>query len=1385
MKNFRLYSFILLLVCLSLPIMGYASITIKKIEPTVFFPKQKANQPLMQLVYITLLNDTNAADYQLNIMNGGTMIFSQVLKSIPIGESKNEIFIPYLIVATKLDFQILSSDGKVLSNEAINWKPQKKWKIYNVAYSHHDMGYADYFQWMRRDVREMGIDLALEYCKLTDNWDKESQYRWTVETSEPVARWIRNAPKEKVDELIARIKENRIELGAIHNSVNTEMLNPEFMARLFYTPNRYVVDMLGIEPRKLALLDDVTGLTRSLPLYTKEAGLQYFFHGYNSMEVQLKPAASNAFFKWLSPDNDKNNMTWFQSTPYHCSIHSGDFAEGNMSVVQNFLKKYEEKNWPLNCVMSRECWDFSLPVFDNSIIIKTWNKTWEYPKVVNATMTMFFEDGISQIKPEDTYVFDKDAPNSWADEHYADFNPTSQARILGNKLTDIETFGSFASASGAKGSIWDNTWAAINNLLNFAEHTMGAYSEGSVQAPVTLKNTEGSLECYYETEYSMHRAFVGDAKTYIDKANEKVKQQFDGLIKTNADNTLAVFNPLTFERTDVVRLAQSNGEFYLIDNVSGAVVPTQKMPDGSTIFVATGIPSMGYKTYKIIDGKSPENSKSLIIGKNVLENKFYKVLFDTKTGSISSIFDKEFKKEFVDTRADYKVGEYLYNYVTDKEENYRIESADLSSTKGAVSAVMFAKIKAKGMKSMQQMVILYDNIKRIDFVVNMDKAPSMTRHEDYVTSNKWGKESVYFAFPFNVPDFTIKHDLSGTVVEPITDQSEGSTTSHYGIQSFSDVSGSDFGITLATAECGLIEYGYPRHSQPWVNESILKKPEKSYLFLYPMTNWFGTNIQIDQRGKNKITWSISSHKGNWVKGKAFVKGQEISHPLTVSFLNKSNVTGTLPSDKYSFVQINKPNIEISTIKPSEINGSGYILRVNEVCGQKTEVTVSLPFLTRIDKAEETSLIEVDKGIPVKINGNALTFTINGFGLKTIRILAGNRLPATKGVTAKAVADMQVDLQWEKGPDNVIFYFVYRDIKPGFLPSLRNLVGRAESNSFSDVPLTKSYGWGSRLESNTVYYYKVSAVSNMNTESFASDEVKVITPDPSVANAKPSKVLGLRGYLVSNVGDNRFAAMWFHSNPETDVNIYRIYRSLKQGFIPNESNYYEDLDVTQVFKHITPHGFKTVYRQLNEYDAQVYTDENVEIGKVYYYRVCAIDKSGLVGEASDEVGVYIEPNNFPDVQAQSTYRRYKPFMAIDGSDQSRYSWVSAQYGGGTKRLPLDVWWSIKFPKALNMKGIKISNDIRDTIPLPKEFAIEVLENRQWRPVKTIEVGNVRVNEIYFDAMKMVEGIRISVKGSDLSASFNDNLEGFARLSEVYMINGNNEVIPIRRMYEDNQ
>jgi hypothetical protein len=123
---------------------------------------------------------------------------------------------------------------------------------------------------------------------------------------------------------------------------------------------------------------------------------------------------------------------------------------------------------------------------------------------------------------------------------------------------------------------------------------------------------------------------------------------------------------------------------------------------------------------------------------------------------------------------------------------------------------------------------------------------------------------------------------------------------------------------------------------------------------------------------------------------------------------------------------------------------------------------------------------------------------------------------------------------------------------------------------------------------------------------------------------PAKVEGLHAFSVSPVGIGNWAALWFYTNPESDVVKYRLYRSTTSGFVPDNQNLLMSLDVQQTFRHTTPHGFRTVDRQLREYDRQVITDETVAPETTYYYRVCAVDKAGQQGDFSEEASVTTKP-----------------------------------------------------------------------------------------------------------------------------------------------------------------
>ena len=384
---------------------------------------------------------------------------------------------------------------------------------------------------------------------------------------------------------------------------------------------------------------------------------------------------------------------------------------------------------------------------------------------------------------------------------------------------------------------------------------------------------------------------------------------------------------------------------------------------------------------------------------------------------------------------------------------------------------------------------------------------------------------------------------------------------------------------------------------------------------------FFTNIYIDQRGPVTFTWSLRSHKGNWQSGKAYQFGWDVSHPL-IARVSLGKRRGPLPSDLYSFIKLDKTNIVCTTIKPAEANGSGIILRFNELAGIETTANLSFPVLGPIKSANETDLVENDRSVPLIITDKSqIKFKIRPHGVKTIRVNSKkeSQVPV-KQLSAKAATDMQVDLSWRMNGNlyDLSHYNIYRSAVPDFEPSLRTLVDCSVENKYCDQPKLNYGGWiDNRLEPETTYYYKVVTVDRHNNQGPVSNEVKVTTLKAQEKNTVPSRVQGLYVAHVSPITEHNFLNLWFYTNCESDVTGYQIYRGTTPGFAPDDSTLLAIIDVTKTIKQVTPHGLSSVERQLSEYNRQMYMDESVRPGQIYYYKVCAVDGTGNVGPYSRE------------------------------------------------------------------------------------------------------------------------------------------------------------------------
>ena len=684
---------------------------------------------------------------KVKIAVAGAPAYEEPLGTLPAGALTKDIHVPEIKQATELTVELFPQNAEQPSDvKTIAVQPQRKWKIYCVSYSHHDLGFGNYPHRLRTDIRHANIERPLQFCRETDSWDEDSRFRYVIETSEPITSFLATHSEADAAELGRRIREGRIQIGAIHTTVSTEQLSHELLARPLYLTNRHTRDLLGVPAMKTGQIDDVIGLTWPLATMCHEAGIPYFFHGHNGCADCFQPASAEAVFYWQGPGGDPRNRVLVHTRPYGTNWDSINAADE--TAIARIIDQAEQRRWPYGAIISQDGTDFQLITLDNATKIHNWNAKWVYPRLICSTMDMFFDAIMAQADPAKIKSFAKDGNNQWADQDAAAARVLAEARIQGEAIPTAEKFATIASVLAGGEYPWTDIYQAYHRLLLYHEHTDGPDNAFDP----SRENTQR-----IETEQAEMREMVADAKFFADRARENALDRLAGLIATQAERNVIVFNPLDHPRTDLVRIAVKNldARFHLIDAATERLVLSERNGD-ELCFVAADVLSLGHKSFRIVPSAGttgvPYRMPVMIVDSGRLENRFYRVRFDQTTGAITSIFDKQLNVELVDQAAPHKFNEYLYERyetpkVADGSKWYRVQAAQLHGSTGPVSARMTVRASAVGAEKIEQTVILYNDLKRIDFVLDLVKSPS-GRDGRCDWAGVQNKELVYVALPF-------------------------------------------------------------------------------------------------------------------------------------------------------------------------------------------------------------------------------------------------------------------------------------------------------------------------------------------------------------------------------------------------------------------------------------------------------------------------------------------------------------------------------------------------------------------------------------------------------------------------------------------------------------
>jgi alpha-mannosidase len=862
------------------------------------------------------------------------------------------------------DFQILAPDTDQIElalrtaqreiKMPVPLPPAKKWRLFIVPTAHTDIGYTD----LQERVRQRHADNGL---KMLD-WLKEyPDMKWYFETFWQLNALLELHP-EKTNEVFARLREKRMGLSGDYANMLTGLCSSEALNRVTLD-SRNLANRGGFELNSV-ILDDVPSAISTLPMVLAHSGIKYFIEGANNDRAPYAGNVPNPFY-WEGVDGSRVLADITTKPGYGGANRLLPSLKGAMEQLPPYLARFETNDYPYDAILINGAYGDNHEVQDwLPKVVRQWNAEWEYPKMIFALPEDFY-GYIEKNFSNDIPVLKTDFGGWWEDGAGSSALETELSRRAEERAVSAEMLHSLAGmltgASYPKTN-FDDVW---HNILLYNEHTWGAAR--SIREP----DSEQTVQ-----QWAVKSSFAHGADT---GTRELLKSGMNELAAIVPAADLVVFNQLAWRRNALVTTETTNAAAQ--DVAAGKIFPCQPLPEGGSCFVAEDLPSIGYRSYRNDVSLNQPVPDAVQISGNQVENEFYRVTLNPKTGGIKSIFDKQAGRELVDSNSEYNLGELIY--VTGGEGTYAVHSdlknlpppkfeyhpqtgTGIEKINGPVFGELASDATAENFPSIKMRVRLYRGLKQLDLIYELDKTE---------TTNK---EAVYLAFPFalDASKGGLWLEYPDEITEPLKDQHASACRDWYSVQRWLAVSDGRDTVEISPLDAPLFTLGGMTAST-WPRELSLKR---GHVFAYLMNNYWHTNYKARQGGHFVFRYSLTSGAGGFSKGDAVVKGWNMFCPA-VAQAGQGAHQPVISAAAKSLVSVEPAGLPLTTIKEAE-DKNGFVFRCCDYAGLGGTAKLLLTVPAR--QVFGCNLVETGAH-DLNERGQSVTLPIEPFAPETIKV----------------------------------------------------------------------------------------------------------------------------------------------------------------------------------------------------------------------------------------------------------------------------------------------------------------------------------------------------------------------------------------------------------------